>query len=305
MPRRILSGIMRNKVDSYRYGNQIISEYLKRFLEERKDVLGSSDIEPVHRMRVASRRLRAALNAFKDILPVKETKIWIREISKIGRALGLARQLDVQIRFLESAKKGLKNNPSIFYTETIIKSFKKKRRLAQKQINITLEGFEIKNSFPELESCLNKLSSGKCMRLAGTFNLPGSAIILKRLDKMLEFAPYVSKPQSIKELHRMRIAAKKLRYTLEIYRFIYGSRLDKYIRASRDIQDLLGDLHEFDSLAGALSDFSIKKDKDFKDTVVYLMRECARKRQVVYNKFVRLWSNLEQARTWARLKREF
>jgi len=305
MPRRILSGIMRNKLNVCRYSSQIISEYLRRFLVERKGVLNSSEIEPVHRMRVASRRLRAALNAFKGMLPAKKTKIWTREISKIGRVLGQARQLDVQIKFLESAKKRLKNNLSIFHVEVVIKSLKKKRRQTQKQINIVLEGFEAKKRLPELSAYLGKLSSGKHMCPIDQSNLPEGTIILKRLNKLLVFVPYVSKPQSIKELHRMRIAAKKLRYTLEIYRPYHGSDFDKYIRASRDIQDLLGDLHEFDCLAGVLADFSKKPCKDFKDTVSYLIQECARKRQAVYIKFIRLWSNLEKTRMWEKLKREF
>jgi len=296
---------MRNKIYSYRDCSQIIFDYLQRFLEERKGVLNSADIEPVHRMRVASRRLRAVLNVFKRILPVKKTKIWTREISKIGQVLGVARQLDVQIKFLKSAKNRLKNNPGFFYTGVIIKSLQQKRSLAQKQINLALGNFEIKENLPELSACLKKLSSGKHMRFFGESSLLDSRIILKRLDKLLEFVSYVSKPQDIKRLHRMRIAAKKLRYTLEIYRFRYGARFDKYIRASRDIQDLLGDLHEFDCLSEALSDFLKKSNRDFKDTVLNLMQECARRRQIVYINFVRLWNFLEKTQMWIKLRKEF
>ena len=296
---------MRNKIDPCHYSGKIIFRYLKRFLQERKGVLCSTDIEFVHRMRVASRRLRAALTVFKGILPVKKVKIWRKEISKIGRALGLARQLDVQIKFLEAAKNRLKNDSAIANTKIIIKSLERKRRQAQKQNNLALGGFEIKNKLPGLKICLKELSSGRRRRLnTDAFNAQRRAIILKRLDKLLEFAPYVSKPKSMKELHRMRIAAKKLRYALEIFRPWYGAKIDKYIRASRDIQDILGDLHEFDVLMKVLPKFSRKRGKGFNDTVAYVTQECAKLRLDAYLKFTRIWRDLQKEQLWVRLKKE-
>ena len=295
---------MRNEINPYHYCKKIISLYLKHFLKGRKEVLDSSDIEFVHRMRVASRRLRAALSVFESILPTKMVKIWKGEIGKIGRVLGIARQLDVQIKFLDATKKRLKNNSYIFPTETIIVSLKKKRGLAQEQINVLLDGFEIKKRLPGLTDCFVELSSGVNTCTVDTRSLAKGAIILKRLDTLFEFAPYVLKPQSIKELHRMRIAAKKLRYTLEIFRPYYGAKFDKYIRASQNIQDLLGDLHEFDVLAGSLSDFLSTQDKDSSDAVTFLTRECLGLRRGVYTKFVRFWRDLEKAQLWARLRKE-
>ncbi|MFH1046574.1 MAG: CHAD domain-containing protein [Candidatus Omnitrophota bacterium] len=295
---------MRNKIDPYRYSQKILPRHLKRFLKERKDVLRSSGIEPVHRMRVASRRLRAALSVFKSILPVKKAKVWRREISKISRALGRARQLDVQIKFLKAAKERFKKDSRVVHTEAIIKSLKKKRRKAQKRIDIVLADFEIKKRLPGLKACLNGLSSSAQMRLRDAFNVPRGAIILRQLDKLLEFTPYVSRPQSITELHCLRIAAKKLRYTLEIFWPWYGVRFDEYIRASRDIQDLLGDLHEFDVIIEVLSVFSKKGNKGFNDTIAYLTRECLRLRQGVYIKFIQLWRDLEERRLWVRLRGE-
>ena len=64
-------------------------------------VRAADDIEPVHRMRVASRRLRAALPLFSACFPEKDYRHWMREIKKITRALGNARDTDVQIAFLK------------------------------------------------------------------------------------------------------------------------------------------------------------------------------------------------------------
>jgi len=295
---------MRNRIDPFNFSRKIISKYLKHFAQERNDVLyPDGGIEPVHRMRVASRRLRAALSFFKTILPRQKSKFWKKEISKIGQVLGRGRELDVHIAFLQVAKQKLKRDCYIVHTEAIIKSLEKKRRQAQKQIERALAGFEVEKSLPGLKVCLREFSSGAHRQLNDRFYLHKSASIQKRLDELFEFAPYVFKPQSTHKLHQMRIAAKNLRYALEIIRPWYGARIDKYIRASRDIQDVLGDVHELDVLMEVLPALTAK-NKDGNLTLEYLLKECSRLRNNAYNKFVRFWRNLQKKRLWVRLSGE-
>jgi hypothetical protein len=53
----------------------------------------------------------------------------------------------------------------------------------------------------------------------------------------------------------MRIAGKHLRYTLEIFAPIYGHALDPHIRAMKNIQDLLGEIHDNDVWISWLPEF--------------------------------------------------
>jgi CHAD domain-containing protein len=53
-------------------------------------------------------------------------------------------------------------------------------------------------------------------------------------------------------LHELRIAAKRLRYSLEFFESCYGKRLANYIEAIRDLQELLGDIHDCDVMIGVL-----------------------------------------------------
>ena len=304
MPKNISSGIMRNKTGPLHYPLRNIPSYLKHFLEERKDVLiVSGDIESVHRMRVASRRLRAVLNVFKSILPEQKAKVWKKEISRIGRALGRARELDVHIKFLRAAKKKLKKNSYIVNTDLIIKSLESKRGQAQKQIGEVLVGFEIEKSLPGLKACLHELSSETHRYIINEFYNRNSAVIQDRLNKLLKFVPYISNPRNIHELHQMRIAAKNLRYTLEIIKPWYGVRIDKYIWASRNIQDVLGDLHEVDVLIELLLGLKAQ-DKEFNHTLTYLLHTCKSLHNDAYSKFIRSWNNLQKKRLWVKLRWE-
>jgi CHAD domain-containing protein len=64
-------------------------------------VLGLEDIGPVHDMRVATRRLRAALEMFRPCFPRKRYKAALKSVKLLGDALGERRDRDVAIEFFE------------------------------------------------------------------------------------------------------------------------------------------------------------------------------------------------------------
>jgi len=76
---------------------------LNRVGELEKQIAGaknSDDIEYVHRLRVASRRVRTALNIFTECLPPKQVRKWKKTIRKVTVSCGAARDTDVLIAFL-------------------------------------------------------------------------------------------------------------------------------------------------------------------------------------------------------------
>ena len=46
------------------------------------------------------------------------------------------------------------------------------------------------------------------------------------------------------ELHALRLATKRLRYTLELFRRCYGRALDRYLAGLHDVQQALGELND-------------------------------------------------------------
>jgi hypothetical protein len=70
-------------------------------------------------------------------------------------------------------------------------------------------------------------------------------IIQVRLDEMLAFAPRALAGKT-KAQHDMRIAAKRLRYVLEVTGFCFGKPADTARRRARDLQDILGEIHDCD-----------------------------------------------------------
>jgi CHAD domain-containing protein len=78
-------------------------------------VLDTSDIERVHDMRVASRRLRAVLEIFEPCFPASEFKGVLRDVKQLADALGERRDPDVHIDALQAFSKALlaANKPGV------------------------------------------------------------------------------------------------------------------------------------------------------------------------------------------------
>jgi CHAD domain-containing protein len=73
-------------------------------------------------------------------------------------------------------------------------------------------------------------------------------IVRVRLDELYAFDPAVRDPANVEELHDMRIAAKRLRYVLEITGHCFGEIGTEAEEVARSLQDVLGEIHDCDTL---------------------------------------------------------
>jgi CHAD domain-containing protein len=81
---------------------RVVSVRADELLEHSEAVLDTSDIERLHDMRVASRRLRAAMEIFEPCFPRKRYRAALGEVKAIADALGERRDRDVSIIALEA-----------------------------------------------------------------------------------------------------------------------------------------------------------------------------------------------------------
>jgi CHAD domain-containing protein len=71
-------------------------------------------------------------------------------------------------------------------------------------------------------------------------------IIDVRADELRSFTPAVLDPKNVEALHDMRIAAKRLRYVLELTAPAFGPEVAKAAKRAKKLQDLLGEIHDCD-----------------------------------------------------------
>ena len=86
----------------------------------------------------------------------------------------------------------------------------------------------------------------------GTIADNAALIIAARVHELLEWEQSARDPARVNELHRMRIAAKRLRYTLELFEPAVGKSLSEAIEAMKEVQELLGAIHDLDVLTPRL-----------------------------------------------------
>jgi hypothetical protein len=89
----------------------------------------------------------------------------------------------------------------------------------------------------------------KGVKPEGPFGENALRIIAVRLDEVHGFSDAVRDPAALTELHDMRIAAKRLRYVLEMAAPAFGPAAARAAKDAKQLQDLLGAIHDCDEFA--------------------------------------------------------
>jgi CHAD domain-containing protein len=147
-------------------------------------------------------------------------------------------------------------------------------------------------------------------------------IILVRLDELCGFMPRAADPAEVVALHDMRIAAKRLRYILEITGPCFGSYTKTATKLTKELQDLLGEIHDCDVQLPDIAAFAerlVAEDaaalhatgaEDPKSApharehagVALLQAHLRGRRLTLFDRFLELWGSLERKGFRARLE---
>jgi triphosphatase len=186
----------------------------------------------VHQMRVAARRLRALLGAFRSVLPNVARKRTGLDLKRLQKALSPARDLDV---FLDEvlADVAVANVRMMIARAARVphqKAYARVRRVVRSPLMD-----RIRKDFDVLAVALAKTKDGRCAgrSFARTILLRRHRALIRRLGG--------AKRRSDKRLHALRIRIKKLRYEVEFFRpLMPRGGVTAYHAALAESQDVLG-----------------------------------------------------------------
>jgi len=134
---------------------QTLVERLHTFLEWRDEVLKHEDIEAVHKMRVASRRLRAALDAYQSCCDPKRFARVYRRIKRIANLLGEARDSDVMLQYLCEQLETLSEDEQQG-VRWLITNLREYRQQKQQELDAFLHKLDAKKLERKLKNCVQE-----------------------------------------------------------------------------------------------------------------------------------------------------
>ncbi|MBA2516888.1 MAG: CHAD domain-containing protein [Solirubrobacterales bacterium] len=110
----------------------------------------------------------------------------------------------------------------------------------------------------------------KGLHPAATVGDNAERIVRTRLAELCDFMPKAGDPQEVEALHDMRIAAKRLRYILEVTGSCFGPYAETAVKAVKELQDLLGELHDCDVQLPEVASFT--RERVLEDAQAVLLR---------------------------------
>jgi len=213
----------------------------------RHKALKWKDPEGVHSMRVASRRLRSALGDFTPYLGKRRLSPALKEIRTIAGALGEVRDQDVALMALEELRDKAPDELSKTLHE-FIDARKQVRDGARAELEKILVKARLDNLKTHFCKALDVATDGTAPSAAAQISFVDMArtIIQDRLTDLEKLSMSFYRPTQPTQLHEMRIAAKRLRYSIELFEACWGSRIAKFAKQIARLQTALGTVHDCD-----------------------------------------------------------
>ncbi|MGQ9770623.1 MAG: CHAD domain-containing protein [Thermogutta sp.] len=297
-----------------------IRRHLRRLLRALEGVPSAKDPESVHQTRVACRRLRTALKMFRELIGPKRADRWRRALRDLAAVFSSARDLDVEIAstVTQMAEAG---DPTVMHGFAFWLSHLEEQRFGKQRQLIRAVRIFRKTSAVEEMNCW--IRSHRPRRAAPDnvqrhweISIPAAQQqpLARHLEKFLRMSESVEDPTDIAGHHAMRIAAKKLRYSLEALAPALGVTHEVAIEALCNIQSLLGEIHDYDVWIDRIDEVlqSLPQNKfdgpswlnpsRFSPGLIYLRDKYRHLREVRFRQLVDLWHDEKVQGIWKTMR---
>jgi CHAD domain-containing protein len=238
-------------------GRKVLRLHLARMLAAEEGTRLGEDIEALHKMRVATRRMRSAWRVFDGAYRPKVQRRYVRELRTVASALGIVRDLDVQLEALDAwaatptTRRGAVETGSADALRPFREELVARREDARRDLIDLLDSRRYQdfvNDYLELTE-----TPGAAERPTP----PGSPVQVRHTAGGRIWSAYehlraheaVLGWADIPALHAVRIDAKRLRYTLESFSEVLPAATSELIARVTALQDHLGQLNDADIAA--------------------------------------------------------
>jgi CHAD domain-containing protein len=244
--------------------NKTILYHLQKMMLHEPGTRDGADPEELHDMRVATRRMRAAVRVFEDYLDMDAFGPYLKLMKQTGRELGAVRDLDVFGMKTQAYVESLPARDQAGL-DLLLEAWAKERDRARAEMVTFLDGAHYQHFKERFEHFLRTPGAGAKSRVAADGEpLPSRVrdvfpgVLFERLASVRAFDEWITRDDApLIRFHQLRITSKGLRYTLEFFQEVLGPECKALIDTTKLVQDHLGDLQDAtvtcDVLLGFLS----------------------------------------------------
>jgi len=222
------------------------------------------DLEELHEMRVATRRLRAALDLFVDVLPLR-ARTFRHELGWLAGVLGAVRDLDVQLE--GQAAMVDPGQPDVWADLTSLLVAERETARADMLAALDSARWErLKNGMTAMvqQGPHRRSTATRVPALAAVPDLIGS-----RHVSAVKAARRAKRSGEAADFHRLRIRCKRLRYSLEFSAELYSGQTKRYTRQLTKLQNQLGLLQDAEVAVNRLSELA--RTADLPASTIFVM----------------------------------
>jgi len=253
---------------------EIITSQLAALRIHHREVLATEGVEAVHKMRVTTRRLQASMDLLEREMKLRKSK---NKLRKWRRALSEVRNYDVFLDLIEkeTVSRGRARRAQLQLVKAILQERRSRKATKVRQF---LDGIDI----DKIARRLGLTPAANVVAVASVDGVEVSTVTpvtptvvideprvagyaAERLDQRLaEFQSLVARSHPTNdpaELHQLRIAAKRVRYLLEIVSEIGYGDASRALAWLRTLQDRIGDWHDLEALEEEI--ISIVSNREF------------------------------------------
>jgi CHAD domain-containing protein len=196
----------------------------------------------VHQARVATRRLREALPVLRKTVHTHTLTRVRQQVREMTRALGPVRELDVALGHLDDI--GGRSRISSRALGRVRQAIARERLARRREMLATITPGKVE----KLRQRLGHVSTGPERPQPASALEEARTQVVRRSRRLVDAIDHAGGLYLADRLHGVRVAAKKLRYAMEIERELKRSKSTARIAQLKRLQDLLGLMHDFEIL---------------------------------------------------------
>ncbi|HWQ12019.1 MAG TPA: CHAD domain-containing protein, partial [Roseiflexaceae bacterium] len=258
---------------------RVLRRFFERMLAREDAVRTDEDPEDVHQMRVATRRLRAALQVAEDLFAPQVIRVHRRGLRRVAASLGALRDADVFLAALLAHRDTLPQQ-ECGALEPLAAAVAAEREAARARLRADLQEGRYTRFKRRFAAFLTTPGAGVAT-LPETGAPPrvrdvAPSAIWRRYEQLRAFEVVLpGAPEAT--LHRARIAGKRLRYTLEFFADALGPRVEELLAPLAALQEALGALQDAAVARAYVRALGLAEDAGACDYLATLDETCTRR----------------------------